>query len=109
MRHAFPIGIIGRQVLVCCSKSSLDALGVIPKLLLRVFKIQMKFNVYDRLADNLSRPLIVILIVEAVYSRRMVGKVERDALNQRVLNKAVDRIKHGRDLIVSRAREEKRR
>src|SRR5215831_19698279 len=68
-------------------------------------------NVHEskRVANDLARSVVVVLIVEAVNTLRVVRQSQCDVFGESLLHKAIDRIVHRRNFIASGAANEQKR
>jgi hypothetical protein len=57
---------------------------------LPVSRVQMKLHKRKRATNNLSRSVVIVLIVEAVNTHRVIGQSERDVSRESLFHKAID-------------------
>src|SRR5213592_1906996 len=65
--------------------------------------VQVNLHESKRVANDLARSFVVILIVEGVNALGVIRQSERDVSRQRLFRKTIDRIVHRRNFIASGA------
>ena len=66
----------------------------------------MSFHELKCGSNNLTRSVIVILIIKAVHTLRMIGETEGNVSREGFFSKSINRIIHRRHLISTGSRDE---